>query len=263
MDISDLIRQPSSGLALSILNLDEDLNLNTYDKILLVRHWILAGRPEEVELKLIETLGFDWDDYMNPFLVKLYECDLLNLLVHNEEYDSLNDPRYDKILKEIFTQKLVSLESDVAPRGYDSKVSDFKYGQFRQGLSFNIVSLRRNYELFHFSATVEGYNFTPNIRLFDRPEDLTYLLTEQSVTNLKGVMYYMTENENWDRSLLPKSLGYLSFKKPLLNHLAKAIVDKYLTSELVEKFEDKSEEDDTTNLGGITLMPYDPDDDED
>lgn len=263
MDTFKILKGTNSGLAMNLLFLKDELKLTTYEKILLVRHWTLSGRPSDKEPALMEVLGFDWFDYMNPFLIKLFDASLIHLLVDNEHYESLGAPEYKNILREIFKYKLETLEEDLAPQGYKIEDKMYKLSDLRHSLTLDITAPGRNYELFHFSANVEGYRFLPSIRLFNRPEDLTYLLTEQSITNLKGVMYYMTENPDWDKSLLPKSLKYLAFKSPVLDQLAEALVRKYYTKELESKYTPREEVDDS--FGDVGTMPYDPfgDDDDD
>lgn len=235
MDISKVINGNDSGLAINVL-WKPDLVLSEYDKILLVNHWTKLGRPAEYEMPLIEALGFDWDSYMNPFLIRLFNVGLDDLLVDYDKFESLGDPQYRNVLKMIFLKKLELLEATKAKHGYDSDIRDYKWSERRKSLVLEIKGKSTNYILFNFSATMDGYKFEPTIKLFNSPDDQSYLFTEQSYTNLKAIIYHMSEEEIWDKSLLPRSLEVMRFKSPILNSLASAIIEKYCTEELLNAF---------------------------
>jgi len=52
-------------------------------------------------------------------------------------------------------------------------------------------------------------------------------LTEQSVTNLKGLMYYMSDEGGWSKDMIPKCLELLEFKDPIMNSIVQAIFKKF------------------------------------
>lgn len=235
MDISKIIEGDNSGLALTMLY-KEDLVLTDYQKMLMVNHWHYVGRPESYEQLLILALGFEWDSYMNPYLQRIFRVSLDDLLLNYHEYESLGDPQYKTVLKMIFLKKLELLENTKAKHGYDSDVSARKWSDKRQSLILDISSKSTKYTLFYFAATMDGYKYEPTIRMFNSPDDQSHLFTEQSYTNLKAIIYYMSENETWDKSLMPRSLEVMRFKSPILNILASAIIEKHCTSDLLNAF---------------------------
>lgn len=235
MDTFKIINSEDSGLALNLLYLD-DLELDTFQKILLVRHWTLLGKPEAFESRLIACLGLDWETYMNPFLIKLYDVDLLHLIVDSSSYESLQDSRYLPIVKSIFVKKLRDLEKKVTRTEYKSTLDEVKYNELTKSIILSISTVDKKYELLRLSLTKKGYSFTPELSLFNRPDPCTDLLTELSVRNLQGLMYQMTEDENWDTSHMPKAIKYLGFKTPILHQLIRAIFDTYYDDEFENRF---------------------------
>lgn len=259
VDISKIIDSPS-GIAIQLLY-TKGLKFTDYQKMMLVSHWNSLGSPENLRVPLLSILGSEADLFLNPFLVKLLNTPFYSLMVKTSGFESLEDPKYKKVLKAIFDKKLDVLSADVAKHGYRNKIKKIKHSATSQSMTFEIQSVSVPYELYYFSASVEGYKYTPAIKLFNRPEDLTHLLTEQSITNLKGIMFYMTENENWDQSLLPRTIKFIEFKSAVLSSLSESIIDKYYDIKMEEKLRPKEEEDDT--LGGLGLLDKDDDDDDD
>jgi hypothetical protein len=241
VDISSTLEGDNSGAALCLLYLKDTLDLNNYQKMLLVRHWVLSGRPVEHELDLMVVLGFDWYSFMNPFLIKLMDCDLTKLLDDLMDYESLKDVDYKYLIKDIFDHKLKELENDVAPSGFKFEVNVYQMSETRRTMVFSILSPARNFELIHFSASTEMYKFTPNVRIMNRG-DSTNLLTEESINALKGVIYHMTETNDWNESYLPKSLKHIKFSNFLLDELASAILRNYYSDDLLKSAADIEEE---------------------
>lgn len=256
--IYKLLDSPA-GLAIQILQ-EKELKLSIYQKVILANHWNTLGRPNEYEDKLIYALGDNYGIFINPYISKLIDLPFYDLLSVNGiklEFKSLEDPIYSEILKAVFDKKLTDLEQDVTRSGYKVQVSKSILSSTIQSLIFNLVSKISNYELYSFSANVQGYTYTPRIKLFNRPEDLTHLLTEQSITNLKGIMFYMTENEDWDESLLPRTLKFIKFKSIILDRLSDSIISKYYNLGLEDGLRPKEE----SPIEDSDLL--DPDDDED
>lgn len=259
-DISRILNH-SPGLAMNLLY-KKDLVLSIHQKITLVDHWTKLGSPEQFRDSLIRVLGDKWQQFLNPFLVKLQEVPFFKLMVTTSDFVSLEAPEYKEIVKAIFDQKLDKLQLEVARSGYKVDIEKIKFSSTSQSLNFNLVSRVMPYQLYHFSASIQGYSYNPAIRLFNLPQDLTHLLTEQSVTNLKGIMFYMTENEDWDKSLLPRTLKFIKFKSTLLSNLSDSIVSKYYKEEMEESLRPK-EDDDLGSIGSQGFSVLDEDDDDD
>jgi hypothetical protein len=259
VDISRMLESPS-GIAIQLLY-SKGLVLTNYQKIILVDHWNKLGSPETFRDPLVSILGKDSNLFLNPYLGKLLDTSFYTLLANTRGFESLEKPEYREIIKAVFDKKLEILESEVARTGYKSEIIKSSYSSTSQSLIFELKSRVMPYELYHFSATVQGYTYTPSIRLFNRPEELTHLLTDQSITNLKGIMFYMTENEEWDKSLLPRTMKFIKFKSIILSSLSDSIIDKYYKPELEENLRPKEDDEDTSV--GLNLLDDDEDDDED
>jgi hypothetical protein len=259
VDISRMLESPS-GIAIQLLY-SKGLVLTNYQKIVLVNHWNKLGSPENLRDPLVSTLGENSNLFLNPYVLKLLDTSFYTLLANTRGFESLENPEYRDIIKAVFDKKLEILETEVARTGYKAEVTKVSHSSTSQSLIFELKSRVMPYELYHFSATVQGYVYTPSIRLFNRPEELTHLLTDQSITNLKGIMFYMTEHEDWDKSLLPRTMKFIQFKSIILSSLSDSIIDKYYKPELEESLRPKEEEDDT--LDGLNLLDPDDDDDED
>lgn len=242
----ELINGDDSNLALALLYMD-DLDLDVYDKIMMVNHWSKLGSPPMFEPRLIANIGYDFDDYMNPFLMKLYNMEISDILKNQSDLDSLRNNSYDKIIEMIFLKKLSDLENYRSKSGYKTLIEELKFNETTKSLVMSISSLDRKYELLNFSATVSGYKFTPSIVLFGRDDLSSDILSEKSVDSLKGLIYHMTESSDWDKSYMPKALRYLEFKNHLLNRLVKSIISKYYTKEFESKFDLAEEKSDTLN----------------
>lgn len=259
VDISRMLESPS-GVAIQLLY-SKGLVLNNYQKIVLVNHWNKLGSPENFRDPLVTILGKDSNLFLNPYVIKLLDTSFYTLLANTKGFESLEKPEYREIIKAVFDKKLEILENEVARTGYKSEINKVSNSSTSQRLTFELKSRVMSYELYYFSATIQGYVYTPSIRLFNRPEELTHLLTDQSITNLKGIMFYMTENENWDKSLLPRTMKFIKFKSIILSSLSDSIIDKYYKPELEENLRPKEDDEDTSV--GLNLLDDDEDDGDD
>lgn len=251
-----------SGIAIQLLY-SKGLKFTDYQKMSLVNHWHNLGNPEQLRDPLVSILGQDSDLFLNPYLIKLLITPFYNLIINTKGFESLEDAKYSKILKAVFDKKLETLEAEVAKKGYKTVVKKISLSKTSQSMVFELQSRTMPYELFHFSANIQGYVYTPSIKVFNRPEELTHLLTDQSINRLKEVMYYMTENENWDQSLLPRTLKCIQFKSTILSSLSDSIMDKYYTPEMEEKLKPKEDEDPVGGQSNLNLKDPDDDDDDD
>ncbi len=52
-------------------------------------------------------------------------------------------------------------------------------------------------------------------------------LTDKSVTNLKGLMYYMSDEGSWSTDMIGKCLELLEFKDVVMNSIVNSIFEKF------------------------------------
>lgn len=226
-DIFSILNSENSGKALLILY-KQNIELNTYEKVLLANHWVKSGSPEHLEPALIGMLGLEWEDYLNPFLHKLMTYKLETLaLRHPVEFNSLSDDKYAKLLESIFHKKLKELEKSKTDRGYESTRNYLTNTEGRNLLTYSITSKTTKFDLVRVELDAIGYNYDVRVYLMETGINLGDLLTDQSITNLKGLMYFMSEEDKWDVSQIDRSINFIEFKPQILNTLIRAMRTLY------------------------------------
>lgn len=216
---------PSVSLALLM---QEDVTLDEKCKVLVAINWVKAGSPTELEPRLIAALGEDWEYYMNPFLAKLTDAKLEDLVrVVPTEYNALKDEKFYPMMKSILDIKLEDLEKKIAPHGITtSRTLDIDTST-RKLMSYKVFSKSSEREILRVELEAVGYTYIPRIYLFETGVDKSVDLTEDSLTNLKGLMYHMSDDDGWDVMMIDQSLRLVDFEPEILNALMKAIKSKY------------------------------------
>lgn len=228
-DIYKLLKKESSNVCISLLKYpNSGLELNNECKLLLANHWVKSGSPSNLEMNLIAVLGLDWEYYLNPFLHKIFTISL-DKLIYSEfpEFNKLNGDLYDELVSYIIKYKLDELNKKVAPRGYSNEKKQSIDTKKRNLLYYAMNSKTMPYQLIKVQLDAIGYKYNISVFIMNTGIDLFDKLTEQSVKNLKGLMYFMSEDEDigWSTEKLGECLNYLKFKDRVLNNIVKSILN--------------------------------------
>lgn len=226
-DIYKLLKSKSPNLSLAVL-LDDKIELDEKSKVLVSINWMRSGSPKMYEPKLIAKLGINWETYMNPLLMNLADSKLDHLIRKVPSiYNNLKSEEFTNIIEYIISDKLDKLESKIAPHGFTSSKTMSINTKSRKLMSYKITSLGSKREFMRVELEAEGYSYRPKIYLLETGEELSGNLKESSLTNLKGLMYHMSEDESWDIDRLDESINLIDFEPTILNTLMSSIKSKY------------------------------------
>lgn len=223
----NILNGDNSSVALLVLY-RQDIELTTYEKVLLANHWIRQGSPPELEHKLEAMLGEDYNLYLNPFLHKLLNTKLDSLVFKPApEYNTLATDEYKELMNTVFHKMLQEFEDENTKGGYESHREFVINTEFRKLLSYKISSKIKDYDLIRVELEAMGYEYNVRIFMMGTGEDLSPNLSKHCVTNLKGLMYFMSEDDTWDLSQIERSINFIEFESKILNSLISAMRTLY------------------------------------
>lgn len=206
----------------------DGIELDEKSKLKVSVNWMKCGSPKGYEPRLIAKLGEDWETYMNPYLHKLTDSKLDNLVKSIPmEYNFLVGEKFKPLVRYILEEKLNKLEYDIAPNGFTSSKTMNVETDVRKSMSYKITSVGNKRELMRVDLEAIGYKYTPRIYLLETGVELSSELTEGSLNNLKGLMYYMSDEGTWSLGKLNQSLSLIEFRSEILNSIMGAIRSKY------------------------------------
>jgi hypothetical protein len=216
-DISDLLRTEHHN-KLMVIIMGGKLPIKTVgDRLLLMRAWINAGRPESKLEAMKDNLGEYWKAYMNPLTERLQSLDLESMLRPDLQLLGMTLTKdHSPIIRELLDQKLVEYLEMKGITSLCFQTSQPAKTKSNRLLTYQFKAKYSPLSLIKITFEWIGNKYNIRINLLSEPQT-PKPLTDESYKNLKAVMYEVSED--WDSSLFTGCLEHVKFDDIILDCL--------------------------------------------
>lgn len=214
-DISKFLKNSKPNLVMAMLGMDAKFPIDSiYDRILLARAWINAGKPEDKEEAMKLHLGTYWEAYTHPLVYKMQMLTIKEMLTESSSLNLTKD--HSLIIKELLWNKLEEYVSEAGITRLETK-KDFSINTPSHKLiTFQLKSSYAPIPLLTVNLSWKKSVYDATVTFLDIGTPVTSF-TPESLTKIKKLMYEVSEG--WELNLVDSIVQVIDFDNVVLDCL--------------------------------------------